>query len=313
VKETVLLACAIALAVRVVPARSNDLSTLSGPVPGRNPAFVAADSVGPSQETVRYPPVTIDDTELRHLKSKYTGEDYEIDVYLPQGYRQGGETYPAVYVLDAEYNFGCVAYIARRLIKNGDIPGLVLVGIAYGPDDEDYYYRTRMRDCTPPSRVHGYHTGGAENFVRFFKEELIPFVEANYRVRKAGRTIVGHSIGGFFCGYLLFNHPGVFDNYLIVSPSFWFSNGVVFDYEERYAQENKALEAAVFLATGAAESERMVQTSEKFMSLMKSRSYEGLKFKSQLSEGEHHRSIFPLAFTRGLQFIFGTVKSRTGG
>jgi predicted alpha/beta superfamily hydrolase len=265
-----------------------------------------------SRETAQYPPVTIDDTELRHLKSKYTGEDYEIDLFLPPGYRQGTESYPAVYVLDAEYNFGCVSYIARRLIKNGDVPKLVLVGIAYGPADEDHYDRTRIRDCTPPSKVHGYHTGGAENFVRFFREELIPFVETDYRLCKESRTLVGHSIGGFFCGYVLFNHPRIFDNYLIVSPSFWFSDEVVFEYEKRYAQKNKSLEAVVFLATGADESGRMVQTTSRFISVMKSRTYEGLKFKSLIPEGEHHRSIFPLAFTRGLQFIFGAAKSATG-
>jgi hypothetical protein len=46
-------------------------------------------SATPAQETVKYPAVTINDTEMRHLKSQYTGENYEIDVFLPQGYRQG--------------------------------------------------------------------------------------------------------------------------------------------------------------------------------------------------------------------------------
>ena len=259
----------------------------------------------PAQERAQYPPVKINDTETRHLKSASTGEDYEIDIFLPPGYADGDGAYPAVYVLDAEYNFGCVSYIARRLAKNGDIPDLVLVGIAYGPDDEEYYYRTRLRDCTPPSTVHGYHTGGAENFVRFFQKELIPFVEAGYRVEKRNRTLVGHSIGGFFCGYVLFNHPGLFENYLVVSPSFWFSDEVIFQYEKSFAAKGTAMNAAVFLATGAAETDRMVGATRKFIDLMKTRNYRNLRFKSMLPEDEHHRSVFPPAFTRGLQFLFG--------
>ena len=31
----------------------------------------------------------------------------------------------------------------------------------------------------------------------------------------------------------------------------------------------------------------------------------GLIFKSFLPEDEHHRSIFPLAYTHGLQWLFG--------
>jgi predicted alpha/beta superfamily hydrolase len=282
----------------------------TGPARSQEPSrpVVSGRSVVAAQERATYPPVKINDTETRHLKSQYTGEDYEIDIYLPRGYRQAQESYPAVYVLDAEYNFGCVSYIARRLIKNGDISKLILVGIAYGPDDEDYYYKTRMRDCTPPSEIHGYHTGGVENFIKFFETELFPFIEANYRVQKQNRTIVGHSIGGFFCGYALFNHPGIFENYLIVSPSFWFSDGVVFRYEEAFAKKGTPMNATVFLATGAAESDRMVKTTEEFISVMKSRNYKNLRFRFLLPEGEHHRSIFPYAFTRGLQFIFGRAQ-----
>jgi predicted alpha/beta superfamily hydrolase len=294
----------ILLGLVLWPGSTAGTARLEGPTLG----MVFDASALPAQERGQYPPAKINDTETRHLKSASTGEDYEIDIFLPPGYADGDGAYPAVYVLDAEYNFGCVSYIARRLAKNGDIPNLILVGIAYGPDDEEYYYQTRMRDCTPPSTVHGFHTGGAENFVRFFQKELIPFVEANYRVEKRNRTLVGHSIGGFFCGYVLLNHPGIFDNYLIVSPSFWFSGEVVFRYEESFAKSGAPLNASVFLATGAAESGRMVGTTEKFISVVKSRNYKNLKFKSMLPEGEHHRSIFPYAFTRGLQFIFGQAK-----
>ena len=109
----------------------------------------------------KFPEVTIKSTESRKLESQFTKENYEIDVFLPPEYNNDTIHYPIVFVLDAEYNFGCVTYITRRLIKNGDIPNVILVGIAYESDDEDYYYKTRMRDCTPPSKINGYNTGGA--------------------------------------------------------------------------------------------------------------------------------------------------------
>jgi len=257
-----------------------------------------------SMNNNKYPEVSIKNTECRKLKSQFTNENYEIDIFIPVDYYNDTIHYPIVFVLDAEYNFGCVTYITRRLIKNGDIPNVILVGIAYESDDEDYYYKTRMRDYTPPSDINGLNTGGIENFIEFFKQELIPFVKNNYRTRVDDITIVGHSIGGFFCGYTLFNHFEIFKNYIIVSPSFWFSNDVIFEYEKAFTKNHKEMNASIFLATGEDESEKMVNTTSRFIELMKQSNYQDLRFKSVIPEEENHRSIFPYAFTKGLQFIF---------
>jgi len=250
-----------------------------------------------------YPQVKLRDSEMRRLKSQNTGWEYEIDVALPAGYTDESGRYPVVYVLDAEYNFGCTAYITRRLIKNNDIPKVLVVGIAYDTDYEEFY-RKRMQDSTPESKIHGYNTGGIEPFLAFLKEKLIPFIDSEYRTVKGDRTIVGHSITAFFCCYSLFKQPNLFKHYIIVSPSLWFSDEIMFDIEQKYAEEHKALSATVYFSTGLDESERMVSTSERFIKNMMTRGYTGLKFKGLMAPGEHHRSIFPLAFTRGLQFIF---------
>jgi predicted alpha/beta superfamily hydrolase len=254
--------------------------------------------------SARPPRVELRDTELRFLASKHAGQTYEIDVFLPKGYRAGTARYPVLYVLDAEYNFGCVSYIVRRLIKNGDIPDVLVVGIAYNTTEDDFEVR-RVRDCTPPSDLHGPRSGGAEGFAAFFEKELIPEIERLYRTAPGDRTIVGHSITGFFAAYLLFKHPGLFGKYLIVSPSLWYSEEVMFRFEREFAAAGKSLPAMVYLSTGGDESERMVRTTERMIRTLNGRRYAGLRLKSALPEGEHHRSIFPLAFTRGIQWLFG--------
>jgi uncharacterized protein len=250
------------------------------------------------------PRVELRDTEMRFLSSKHAGQNYEIDVFLPQGYRAETARYPVVYVLDAEYNFGCVSYIVRRLIKNGDIPKVLVVGIAYNTTEDDFEMR-RVRDCTPPSDLHGSRSGGAEGFAAFFSRELIPEIDRLYRTIPGDRTIVGHSITGFFAAYMLFKHPGLFAKYLIVSPSFWYSNDMIFQFEKEFATSGKSPSAAVYLSTGRDESEQMIRTTERMIRTLSERRYPGLSLKSALPEGEHHRSIFPLAFTRGIQWLFG--------
>lgn len=255
-----------------------------------------------SQEPPRR--VEIRDTEMRFLASKHVDQTYEIDVSLPKGYGQETVRYPVLYVLDAEYNFGCVAYIVRRLIKNGDIPKILVVGIAYNTTEDDFYLK-RERDATPPSEVHGLRSGGAENFIRFFETDLIPAIDQRYRTIPGDRTIVGHSIGGFFGSYVLFTHPDLFGKYLIVSPSLWYSNEVIFQYAKKFAETHKPLKAALFLSVGKDESEQMTRTTEKMIRVLEDGKFEALRFASLMPEGEHHRSVFPYAFTRGLRWLFG--------
>jgi predicted alpha/beta superfamily hydrolase len=265
--------------------------------------LAASSSPGQQSET-QYPRVELKDTERRHLTSSYTDKEYEIDIFLPLDYRQSSQRYPAIYVLDAEYNFGCVAYIARRLIKNKDIPPVLLVGIAYDTDEKDYYAR-RMFDSTPESKIHGYGTGGARPFTQFVEMELIPFIDKEYRTIKDDRMIAGLSIAGFYCCYLLFKHPGLFKKFIIVSPSLWFSGKIAFEYEEEYFKKSQSLPAAVYLASGGLEGPNIKDNSIRLGHILEQRKYQGLKLRSVILEGEHHRSVFPLAFTRGLQFLMG--------
>jgi predicted alpha/beta superfamily hydrolase len=277
------------------------ISSRGGFIPGSpgNEGLAQAQNV-----RTEYPRVEIRDTERRSLVSERVGRKFEVDVFLPVDYRKTENRYPVVYVLDAEYNFGCVAYIARRLIKNKDIPPILLVGIAYDTTYEDFYEK-RMFDSTPVSKVHGYHTGGAEPFTEFVADELIPFVDREYRTIPGDRTIVGHSITGFYGCYLLFENPEIFQKYLVVSPSLWFSNRVIFDYEKEYSKKNPSLRTAVYLASGSLETPNIKDNSAEFGGILEARQYQGMRLKSVIMEGEHHRSIFPLAFTRGLQFLFG--------
>lgn len=256
-----------------------------------------------SKEKSEYPRVEIKDTELRTLQSKSVGRRYTINIFFPKDYEKESKRYPAVYVLDAEYNFGCVAYIARRLIKNEDIPKVLLIGIAYDTDYDEFYEK-RFRDSTPESRIHGRNSGGAEQFTQFIEKELIPFVDQNYRTIPEERTVVGHSITGFYCVYVLFRHPDLFNRYVIVSPSLWFSDGVVFEYEEAFFLDHKDMDASVYLSVGEDESDRMRDGSIKLSDKLAKREYPHLRFQFSLVEEENHRSLFPHAFSRGMRFIF---------
>lgn len=251
--------------------------------------------------------VPIRGTERHVLSSVETGEDYEIDVWLPKDYQESENRYPVLYICDAEYNFGAVSYIARRLIKNNEIEPLILVGIAYDTSYEDFYDK-RSRDLTPTestdSSSRGWQSGGAVTFASFLGNELIPWVNKRFRALPEDRGICGHSFGGLFASYLLFSQPDLFQRYLIISPSYWYDDEVSFSFESEHAAVNDDLAARVYLSVGARERSHMVSNVRKMERILRGRAYPGLTLGVSVIEEETHRSVFPFSFTKGLRFLY---------
>ena len=53
--------------------------------------------------------------------------------------------------------------------------------------------------------------------------ELQPLVKDRYRVAGSS-TLIGQSFGGLLATEILLKQPGLFDNYVIVSPSLWWDD-----------------------------------------------------------------------------------------
>ena len=252
-----------------------------------------------------YPQVAIEDSERRELASDIVDDVFKVHVYFPRGYAEMSDSLPVVYLLDAEYSFGAVAYAIRRMVKDSLIPPVLLVGVAYEvPYDE--YYRRRERDFTPTAaHLDEFpNAGQAGSFARFLRQELVPFINRTYRVDPDDRTIVGLSFSGLFSTYLLLTETGLFDRYVIVSPSLWWDNGIVFRYESDYGSRNTVLPARVYLAAGEQDGHNILRDLGRMQEVLAARSYQGLQYQVQLFPDETHRTVFPLAVSHGLRFVF---------
>jgi predicted alpha/beta superfamily hydrolase len=256
--------------------------------------------------------VTIKNSEVKELQSGYTGETYDLYVSFPAKYKTSGKKYPLLIVLDAEVNFGAVNYITQRLIRDELIPALIIVGIAYkGQTDDDTYYSIRARDFTPTQDTvqenqqrnrYQLGTGEAENFVKFLSLELYPYLVKLYPVDSESRTIYGHSFGGLFGAHVLINHPTLFDNYLILSPSLWWSQRAALrDLEKNPSISSKKVK--IYLGTGALEGV-MVDDQLKMAAILRKHNSEIFNIKSEILDNETHRTVFGRGFTNGLRFLF---------
>ena len=165
------------------------------------------------------------------LKSDFSKEPFSIFVRLPKDYSKNKkEAYPVIYQLDGNAFFDPVASSIDHLLKKKKIQqDPILVGIGY----ENAYLMDslRARDYTfpasPPPDSFGISGEGA-NFYNFIKTKVIPRIDSTYRTEKTNRTIMGHSLGGYFVLYSLLRHTtdqSVFNNYIAASPSLSYHDG----------------------------------------------------------------------------------------
>jgi len=262
--------------------------------------------------TAAFPRVSIPETEVRHIQSSIVGDEFEISIALPSNYYSTDTTYPVLYITDANLFFAATTQIVRMMQLGNELPQMLIVGIGYRSDSLSNWLALRSRDLTPTPTPdpngQGWLTGGAPLFLRFIREELIPFITKNYRT-SPDATYAGISYGGLFGLYVLFHEPTTFHTYLIGSPSIWFDNRVILKYEADYAKINRDLSAKVFMSVGELEERqssaaKMVTNMKQLADTLMSRKYPGLNLETKIFEGETHVSAPAVETSRGLRSIY---------
>ena len=146
-------------------------------------------------QSTNFANVLLPDSQVRQLASPATGRNYDIYVLLPVGYAQNKKKYPVLYVLDGQWDFRLLDSIYGGLQYDGFVPEMIIVGITYSGQDADYG-ALRAMDYTPVNDPFVPGSGDAPKFLAFLKEDLIPFIESEYRVDVSRRVLMGSSYGG---------------------------------------------------------------------------------------------------------------------
>jgi len=225
------------------------------------------------------------------MTSKILKREVQILISVPEGYDTGSTKYPVLYDLASflfAYDYGTVDYLARGMF----IPSMIVVG---APPLQDGYPPT-------PFEERGEELSGADLSIRFLKEELIPFVEKNYRTNKF-RILYGHSIHGLFTMYTLFNYPDLFTAYIAGSPWFQFNDQYWLKNIEKMAKVRKVDDKFLFMTVGKEEAELTLDTYKELEKWMNANKITGLTWKSVWVEGDHGSMVGRNIYD-GLQFIF---------
>lgn len=266
------------------------------------------------------PAVTLENTAAFQLTSTTTGRTYPIWVDVPASYAQNPERrYPVVFVTDGLYSFPLVRSIRNLLGQKGrNIEDFILVGLP--PEQGKTSKESRSRDYTPSNPLlnpkadkqdyTAMHYGEAAAYRDFIETQVFALIAREYRVDMQRKVLAGHSLGGLFGSYVLLTKPGMFQSYILSSPSLWFDEDEILKHEAAYANAHRDLPARVMLYIGMYETKGpppryhregdMVGDTIKFEQLLRSRGYPSLQVGSQIIGDEDHMTVFPTTISRGL-------------
>lgn len=150
------------------------------------------------------------------------GHKYKIFIAAPKAPAPRGGN-PVLYMLDGNGQF----HLAVNSYDQVNGPAPLIVGIGYAGDAADFAAE-HTRDYTVPAMGDEFKNGGgAEAFYQFIQNKVRPLINSTYRVNKRKQTLMGHSFGGLFTLYVLFNHTEAFQRYVAASPAIWWGNGCV--------------------------------------------------------------------------------------
>lgn len=242
------------------------------------------------------------DTRTTHFtfNSKYVKDSFDIYISLPDNYEKGDSSFNTVYYMDANLKSGLAM---REHILNYRKKGSSINAIVVGIGHFGNYRELRRRDLITPFIASGDslisdedNFGHCEEFYQFLQHELIPYIEKNYRCTET-RSWMGHSLGGLFAFYCLFKKDPLFRNYAALSPALWINHGNIWEFEKKYYEHSKTLNARLWLCTGTRETlNKILDGGRAMKQQLDNRNYSQFDFRYKEFEGETHNSEVPKAY-----------------
>lgn len=238
----------------------------------------------------------------------------DVQVYLPPGYdTERTRRYPVLYLQDGQNVFDAgaagmewqVDETAQRLIRDGTLEPLIVVAVANTDARSDEYTPTFVDRKLPDGRpLRG--GGKAPLYGRFLLEELKPFIDRTYRTRTdAGGTAVGGaSHGGLVSLYLALEHPEVFGQALVMSPSAMWDDDLLI---KRVRALPRKLPVRFWVDVGALEHASLVSAAHRLRDALLARGWvEGkdLRFVEQ-ADGGHDEISWASRMPEALRFLWG--------
>ena len=254
---------------------------------------------------------------LHEFESKIFRNSRMLRVWLPAGYNapeNQGRHYPVFYLNDGQNLFDpATAYIgvdwqadeaADRLVREGKIPPLILVGIDNAQKDRPREYLPYRSFNPPIMRPQG------KRYPDFLLHEVMPFLYQRYRIARGPENtgLGGSSLGAVISLYTVMSRPAIFGRLLLESPSLFISNRQLLKSSRAFRQ----WPARIFMAIGTSEAgnedgdRRAVEDVRKLEHVLRRAGLRDDRLLVKIDEGANHNEReWARRFPEALAFLFG--------
>jgi predicted alpha/beta superfamily hydrolase len=257
------------------------------------------------------------DLRIHEFRSRIFRNTRYLRVWLPPGYDAGenaGRHYPVLYLNDGQNLFETSTAFAGvewqadeaadRLIREGSVPPLIVVGI-------DNTGKDRIREYMPhrsmlPMRLRAQ----GKYYPDFLMKEVMPFVQRQYRVATSPEQtgLGGSSLGALIALYTVIVRPGDFGRLLLESPSLWAS-------QRQLIKESRSVRTwpeRIFLGVGTAEagaaerSRYVVDDVRELSAIMRRAVLSEKRLRLVIRDGAgHNEGAWAERFPEALRFLYG--------
>jgi hypothetical protein len=227
------------------------------------------------------PPASIGAERTLVVSSNYTGVGYSVTVYTPAGYEASRDAKPVIYALDRELQYTQVKDAANAAQLDA-----IIVAVS---------------NISGARRFVDFELPGAEAYFRFLTLELIPTVEAQYRVDRTRRTLMGYSLSGLATTLaILLEQPSnrYFSGAVITDPSLQFHTRDTYTLEQRMFDTSRELPMAVHMCYTVSQA-----PYSEFPAIIAARGYRGLRLSHRFYPVSHAAVLVPCV-EDGLRFVF---------
>lgn len=251
----------------------------------------------------------------RDFASIYLPDRRDLIVYLPPDYdRHPQRSYPVLYMQDGQNLFDeRTSFVPGRtwqmrehadaVIAAGEVEPLVIVGI----------YNTGERRIAEYTFERGAKMGGgqAEEYGLMLTRELMPWIEARYRVRRNREStgLGGSSLGGLLTLFLGLRRAQHFGRLAVLSPSVWWNRKSILGYLNEHAPQLWD-RPKIWLDVGDKEGHRTVRDVEQLARRLKANGWrpgETLHFE-RIPGGTHDEASWATRVRPMLRFLFPAKK-----
>ena len=214
------------------------------------------------------------------IQSAILHEERILRISLPDDYVQTQRSYPLLIQLDGTAEALAIAVNdVRTLSSRGEIPVMIVAGI----ENTD-----RWRDMLPVKLKKRPSAGGADNFLAFLQDELLPYLDRNYRLDST-RILYGRSNSALFAVFALTGNSAAFTGYIAASPSLGHCKDVLFRRTVSYLSRDPVPTRFMFVTHGGLDTAlRLVSPIPEFVALLSEKSPANLAWDYRYYENEGH-------------------------